>query len=290
MRLAKVLEYDLDILQSFFQQFRFTIAVEALLEGPLSKSIWMDSPTHPTFGVLWDFADGVYIMSLQKTSEHLKTLKTLFQEEIIPHAERHHESPLFAIYILPEFNESEILGLFDSKWTITRQIASFYEFSLAESPSKHQKEKLLPSLEGNLMDIDLLHDSSIENIEILIKEIESVWGSVENFLTHSFGYYIKDLTKNTLMSWVIVEKIARSCAEFAIETAEQYQRQGLAQYAAQEMIKYALQRGLVPHWYCLQNNTPSVSLAEKMGFQKMRDFEGYLVEKLQNRQKLPFID
>jgi GNAT superfamily N-acetyltransferase len=279
MRLTRVSEYDLAVLQSFFQPFRFTIAVEALLEGSLNGSIWMDNLTHPTFVVLWDFADGVYIISLEKTSEHLNILGALFQDEIIPQAERQHEAPMFVIYILPEHNENEIRGLFDSRWIISKQKASFYEFPHTEFPSKHKVHRLPPSLESNLMDMDLLWDSSIKNIGILIEEIESDWGSIENFLAHSFGYYIKDLNNNTLVSWVLVENIARSCAEFAIETDEQYQRQGLAQFAAQEMIKYTLERGLVPHWYCFQSNVPSVGLVEKLGFRKMHDFEVHVIQK-----------
>jgi RimJ/RimL family protein N-acetyltransferase len=279
MKLIRVSEYDIAFLRSFFQPFHFAIAVEALLEGSSYGAIWMDNLSHPTLVVLWDFADGIYIMSLERNKEQLKALKFLLQEEIIPEAEKRSDAPVFVIYILPEYDENEIRALFDSKWHVSKENASFYEFPLVELPSKKQVYELPSSLEGNLMDMDLFQDLSIRYIEVLREEIESEWDSIESFLACIFGYYIRDLDNNSLASWAIGGKIAKSCGEFEIHPLEQYQRQGLGQFAAQELIEHALERGLVSHWYCFQHNVPSVNLAERLGFQKMRDFEVFVIKK-----------
>ncbi|MDH4214191.1 MAG: GNAT family N-acetyltransferase [Candidatus Thorarchaeota archaeon] len=262
MEIAEISKYNLAFLRSFFQPLRFTIAVEAILEGSSHGAIWMDNLTHPTLVVLWDFADGIYIVSQEKDKKHLNGINSLFQQTIIPEVEKRDEVPLFVVYISPVFNENEIRSIFGPEWDVSKEKASFYEFPLVEFPSEKQLHELPPSLEGNLMDMDLFQDSSIQYIDVLREEIESDWDSIENFLTHSFGYYIRDLDRNSLASWVIVGKIAQSCAELGIKTVEQYQRQGLGQFAAQELIKYTLERELVPHWYCFQNNVLSANMVK----------------------------
>jgi GNAT superfamily N-acetyltransferase len=279
MKLMRVTKYDPTSLKSFFQPLRFTIAIDAIIEGTSKGAVWMNDPSDLTLAVLWDFADGIYVMTTERINQHLESLKSLLFEEIIPEAEKEKASPLFVMYIFPECDNKQIHALFDSTWNISKQRASFYEYQMGKDPSKRELGGLPLSYEGSFMNKSSLHDSSISKMDVLRKEIEADWESIDDFLTCGIGYHVRNIEDNSLASWVYIEKIAGSCAEFAIETQEHYRRQGLGQYAAREMIRKSQDLGLIPQWYCFSNNIASVKLAEKLGFQKMQDFDVYVIQK-----------
>ena len=54
--------------------------------------------------------------------------------------------------------------------------------------------------------------------------------------------------------------------EIGIETAKEYQGQGLAYLACAKLIEYCLDNKLEPVWSCRLENTGSVNLAKKLGF------------------------
>jgi GNAT superfamily N-acetyltransferase len=98
----------------------------------------------------------------------------------------------------------------------------------------------------------------------------AIWGSVENFLEHGFGFCILDESQadeqlafaaNAQTIWV------GDChAETGVETREGYRRKGLATAVCCAYIDLCLQKGITPEWGCEANNEPSERLAYKLGF------------------------
>lgn len=64
--------------------------------------------------------------------------------------------------------------------------------------------------------------------------------------------------------------------EISIETAEKHRRKGYAMYTAQELIKKALERDMVPVWSCWTFNDASIGLANKLGFEEIGLVNVYL--------------
>jgi len=52
-----------------------------------------------------------------------------------------------------------------------------------------------------------------------------------------------------------------------IETAENQRRRGFGTAAAASFVTHCDRIGLTPHWDTWEDNTPSVGLAEKCGFE-----------------------
>jgi len=158
-------------------------------------------------------------------------------------------------------------------------MAYFYErpFSLYDQPTPPLL--LAKHYTGKSMDLALFNRSDLKYLYDLREEIESDWGSLENFLADGYGYCVIDQKENALASWAVIGNIARSCAELGIDTINEYQRQGLAHIVAFQMISISYQKGFTPHWYCFQNNVASVKLAEKVNFQKFQEFSVHVIEK-----------
>ncbi|WP_371801814.1 GNAT family N-acetyltransferase [Candidatus Lokiarchaeum ossiferum] len=279
MTLQRITEFDKKTLLTFFKPLEFTIAVEALLNGTSEGALWIDDPTLPTIALLWDFADGVYLVSKEYSEPLCKTIQKLFQDQIIPDAEKRSKSPVFVIYTSSDKWNKSIISFFTSKWTIKPEVACFFERPLTLSDPMKSSESLPAPFMGHPMDSKLFKNSDLKHILDLQEEIESDWGSLEKFLTRGYGYCVIDENTNSLASWAIIGNIARSCAELGIDTVEEYWRKGLATHVANQTISLSYKKNLTPHWYCFQNNTTSVKLAEKVGFQKIQEFLVYVIEK-----------
>ena len=279
MDLLRVTDFDKNILLPFFKPLDFTIAVEALIEGTSEGALWMDDPDHPSIGLLWDFADGVYLVSKEFSESLRQTIQNLFQKEIIPETEKRTESPIFVLYAFPCQWSDHITSLFSSGWTISPETACFYERPLSLPDPMGSSDSLPAPFIGQTIDYKLFTSPRLRFLPDLLEEVESDWGSLEKFLSGGYGYCVMDEKANSLVSWGVIGNIARSCAELGIDTMEEYRRKGFATYITNQMISISSHNKLTPHWYCFQNNTASVKLAEKLGFRKIQDFLVYVIEK-----------
>lgn len=61
--------------------------------------------------------------------------------------------------------------------------------------------------------------------------------------------------------------VAGGEAEITIQTAEAYRRRGIGTLVASAFIRQCLVQGLEPVWGCFPENTPSLALARKLGFE-----------------------
>ena len=279
MNLLRITDFDKKTLLTFFKPLEFTIAVEALIEGTSYGAFWMDDPAQPSIGLLWDFTDGVYLVSKEYSESFHQTIQNLFQKEIIPETEKRTESPIFVLYAYPSQWSEHIPSLFPSGWTISPETACFYERPISLPDPMNSSHSLPVPFIGQPIDSKLFTYSHLKYLPDLLEEIESDWGSLEKFLSGRYGYCVIDEKANSLASWGIIGNITRSCAELGIDTMEEYRRKGFATFVTNQMISISSRKKLTPHWYCFQNNTASVKLAEKLGFQMIQDFLVYVIEK-----------
>jgi RimJ/RimL family protein N-acetyltransferase len=102
------------------------------------------------------------------------------------------------------------------------------------------------------------------------------WESPRVFLEKGFGFWL--LAGEEIACECSSAFIGGRAAETNIHTEEKYQRRGLATAAASAFIVECLARGLRPNWECWWENKPSVALAQKLGFEPIRDHPVFLVE------------
>ena len=279
MEFQRVTEYDNKTLLRFFKPLEFTIAVDALIEGSSEGALWIDDPVNPSIALLWDYSDGVYLVSKEYSEPLHQAIHNLFQKEIIPETEKRTQSPLFVIYAFPSQWGDHISSIFSSSWTVFPETAYFYTRPLSLPNPTGSSDSLSAPFIGQQIDPNLLNHSDLRYLPNLIKTLESDWGSLENFHSHGYGYCVIDEKANSLASWGVTGNIARSCAELGIDTMEEYRGIGLATYVTSQMIYISSFRKYTPHWYCFQENAASVNLAEKLGFQRVHEFLVYVTEK-----------
>jgi len=101
--------------------------------------------------------------------------------------------------------------------------------------------------------------------------MENNWGSSADFLQRGFGFVT--IHTDEVVSWSLADCISGDACEIGIHTAEAFRRRGLATVTAAAAVDYALSFGLaMVGWQCAEDNLGSIGTAEKVGFEKERDY------------------
>lgn len=90
------------------------------------------------------------------------------------------------------------------------------------------------------------------------------WNNAENFCKNGIGfslYYQERLATTAYSSFIFDKEL-----ELGMETIPEFRGKGFAQYACAALIDYCLLNDYEPIWACKLANTPSVRLAQKLGF------------------------
>jgi RimJ/RimL family protein N-acetyltransferase len=135
----------------------------------------------------------------------------------------------------------------------------------------------LPSgLKLRFIDAELLENATLPQLEEVRGEIESGWTSVERFLQEGIGCCVVHEIDG-VVCWCTAEYVSSGKCGVGIETVESYQEQGLATVAASAFVQQAASRGWQVYWDSWLANTPSTRVAEKVGFEKLTEYDIRLV-------------
>ncbi len=121
-----------------------------------------------------------------------------------------------------------------------------------------------------------LLDSSLENLEFLTEEIEGMWGAVDGFIQNGFGYCA--VNGKQLISCCTAELVSKNHCGIGISTIETEQKKGVGTVLAANFVKECTERNLIPYWDSWIDNLPSVKIAEKVGFNKVAEYDVLVVE------------
>jgi len=106
--------------------------------------------------------------------------------------------------------------------------------------------------------------------------IKNNWGSATDFLERGFGF--ATIHDDEVVSWSLADCTSGTACEIGIHTAEAFRRRGLATVTAAAAMDYALSNGYAMiGWHCTEDNLGSIGAAEKVGFEKERDYTMYYI-------------
>ena len=244
--------------------------VNAVLEGNSPGRIFVDNPTHPKSTFVLTNAGFAYLVGSPRNHDFNNALKKLLNDKLFPEIKESND-PTLIFYPLAdgwEVSLKEILG--------ERKIHDLFRKQFTFNPEKFAQHSDWQNQIPAGFQIEPVSQTLLDKFRIDMFP----WESPQAFIERGFGFW---LTRG--------DEIACECSsvfvggnavEINIHTSENYRKQGFAQLTASVFVEECLSRGLRPNWECWWDNEPSVALAQKLGFEPVKDHPVFLVE-IKNR-------
>lgn len=246
-----------------FETAPYGVLAAGTLEGGHPGRVFVDSLTLPRVGLVCTRV-GYYFLAGEPSLERADELARLFHGELIPTQMTVWQNPEFLLFYDPPGWAELLLKAFEG-------VKPLLIYKKRHTLPPGADAKLAGWREGlpeGLRVVPLSGELLAAHAE-LRETAELFYGTGEAFLQRGLGVCVLD-----------GEQVACVCrsvfsgggeVEIDIHTEEDYRGRGLAFAAAVAFIKTCLARGLRPVWGCWPENTPSVNLARRLGFEAEPD-------------------
>jgi RimJ/RimL family protein N-acetyltransferase len=119
----------------------------------------------------------------------------------------------------------------------------------------------------------LLNDPQLKIPDDILKILEK-WRSISAPPLKDFGFVC--IRRNRIVSWATIDFISDGVGEAGIFTLSGYRRRGLAAIVTAAAVEHGLSHGLSKiNWTCNEDNIASIRTADKLGFERGRDYMMY---------------
>lgn len=218
-----------------------------VLEGVNRGQIVVDDPVHPTWAVVRDVTYGSLYFGGQPNSSVVQLLVDHFRKM---------GDVGIGCWLDDPINE-----MIPANPDYDGRTLYFTE------RSRRNDSKQYPLPEGYTIavrDADLLRQSFDYQSTL------AAFGSEENILKYTLGVDI--LHHGKVVCEAATGAPTHGRIEVGITTDESHRQHGLAMIACTELLRMCEAQGLETWWDCAKQNTPSVRLAHKLGFQNEREY------------------
>jgi RimJ/RimL family protein N-acetyltransferase len=256
-------KYDTYSIHNLFKKYNYQVSVKSTLQGKLKGKLYVDELENPKTGVLLN-PEGVFIAG-NPTNQHFNEGLSGYLENIIQtgkHPTIEDTDDLWFYIDDPQWRDS-FLDIFKSR--IPFKVGRFHY--TVKLPALDWKEKLPKGYTVKKADISLNHDS--------LNFPGDVWDwvkyRIDELLNFGFGSV---LVKGTdVVSWSTADCISGDRCEIGIITTEKMRRKGFGSVTVLAALDFCNQMGFREvGWHCEAHNWGSIATAEKVGFEKVREY------------------
>jgi len=254
-------------LPTLFDTPYLNFVIKAMEVGNSPALAWADDTHMPTSALIWDKTHSLYFGGDAHHSEFTQTMRDFFTDSLIPKAQSDHMG-ILKLYFANEGWREEAASLMPNL-ILHERARVLHRF---DAHSKVGLEPTLPPYTHlRLIDEELLQNSTLTGINAVTEEIQSCWTSLEHFIDQGFGYCVIDETAG-VVSWCTAEYLSPGVCGVGIETLKAYQRHNFATAAANAFVQHASRLGWQVNWDSWLDNTPSIRVAEKVGFERVTEY------------------
>lgn len=252
-------------LRPLFSAPQLGFVVDAMQTGNSPATAWVDDAQQPRSAFMWDTTHSLYLGGDAGNGAFIGSLRGLLAETILPHGRDHHLG-IFKIYTADETWAALVPDLFQKADMPTRARCLFRLDPRDDTP---ENAPLPPEFRVEQITRELLNNR--QNVDRLLDEIGSCWTALDRFWSHGFGFCALDKS-GAIAGWCTAEYVGNHVCGVGIETIEEHQGKGVGTTVAGAFVQHCCVDGWTAHWDSWQSNTPSVRVAEKIGFRKVTDY------------------
>ena len=252
-----------DTVRPLFDQPQLELVVDAVVAGNSSGEIWVDDLLRPQTACLWDKGPRYYLAGRDDNEA--------FNTELGRVVAEHALIPYLVAYCTSDDWGKKLSDIFVGRPFQKRQ-RCLYELDRLAIPS--WRRHVAPGFSIARIDRQLLENEELANLDGLKEEVLSMWSSTDAFLENAFGFYTIHVGSR-IACWCTAEYVSGSQLGIGIETVTEYQRRDLATLTASAFAEHCLSNNIEAYWDSWANHTPSIRVAEKVGFHKVLDYYVY---------------
>ncbi|MHA2472221.1 MAG: GNAT family N-acetyltransferase, partial [Promethearchaeota archaeon] len=148
----------------------------------------------------------------------------------------------------------------------------FY-YEIKELKQKNWRDLITEGYSLEPVDLTLLEKDYLKNYDWLIEEIEENWLPFKEGLKENRGFYLVREDEE-IVAWCTTEYLTDDNEiEVGIATREEYQNKGFALIVGSATAEYCLTKYKSVGWHCTADNIGSYKTAEKIGYQKVTEYQ-----------------
>lgn len=249
------------------------LEVKAVIEGVNPGRVFVDNIVTPNSGLVWlGNNDGFFFIGNEENEVFNNRINSFIDIVIKPDAKKVGLNFFEGIGNHQKWN-SVIEKVFEQ-----RQLEGWKQkVYMLKKEDYNAKNEPVTERGFNVIKInkDLYenNNNAVQNIDFLHSKILEFWPSPDMYFNKGTGYCIV-YNKNIIsvcFSGFVVGNV--HCVD--IETVEAYRGKRLAQKIAHTFVKDCLENEMIPYWDCMEDNMPSIAIAENIGFTNAFNYVGY---------------
>jgi RimJ/RimL family protein N-acetyltransferase len=261
----------LDRVRSLFRGFDYSLSIQATIEGNNPGRVFVDDIYEPRAALALT-VEGYLLAGDTGNAETNAALARLFRESIFTGDVSVNDDEAMELAVHPKTWESKLHELIP-----THKAERIERYHYVCRSVKLDWRKHVPvGYTVQRVDRTLLQDAQVVFPDVVGEwmNLEEMWGTLENFLFKGISFAI--LREREVVAWCTPDCVAGDQIDVGIVTHPAHRRRGLAAVAAAATVEYCLSHGFnAIGWHCNTNNIGSWKTAEKVGFERNREYVYY---------------
>ncbi|MBN2252413.1 MAG: GNAT family N-acetyltransferase [Kosmotogaceae bacterium] len=266
--LFKVEPEKFQSLENIAEELGHNLVSLSVIELYTKGAVYVDNPEEPNIYVIWNHCDSVLVGG-RIEENMLIPLRDLFSNTLMAQARRS-GIPLLNFYSTPVTFErlgSILIALGPRQ--VRRSLFQMHSSKDLKIGNRNTDDAPR-RITSEMLKMGLVNTEALEGW------IFSFWKDVESFLRNSGGYAV--VRNGTILSWCIGVYRSADRIEVGLETVEESRNQGFGLAVSRACINEFLSNGLTVDWHCDSANSPSLSIAVKLGFKEILEYNIYQID------------
>jgi RimJ/RimL family protein N-acetyltransferase len=256
---------DYKRLRPLFDPLRYHLTSAAVLDGHCPGRVFVDDPSQPRAAFMLS-PEGCYLAGDPANQAFSRSLN----QSIVRQKALGDDVRVLFLVIHPEHWRERLPGVLaphapvevKRRYYVCRRLRLDWRAHLPDGCTVHR------------IDRRLLEHPRLTLPDHVTHWMENNWGSIDRFLQDGFGFVT--VSAGEIVSWSLSDCVSDDGCEIGIRTVPAHRRRGLATVTAAAMVEHALSHGFtMVGWHCPDDNLGSIGAAEKVGFQRERDYSAY---------------
>jgi GNAT superfamily N-acetyltransferase len=262
---------DFHKVRPLFTGLPLFLVIDAVIAGNAPARLWVDDAARPATVLMWDRGHCYYLVGNPANSPFNMAAQRWVAEQVA-------RGPFYGKILYSAAAWQAVIPLVFGSVPLVS--AERVVFALKEPRVADWAERVPAGFRITPINEPLLGSSQVINLHLVTEEISGCWNSLTDFLAEGFGFCLVraqgSANGEEVVCWCTAEYVSGKKLGIGIETLPAYQGRGFATLTAAAFVQHCLASGLTPYWDAFKSNTPSLAVAEKVGFERVAGYTVFL--------------